>query len=440
MEQIDEIIGYKAEKERVEGIADILNNYEKYKEKGVRIPKGLLLSGPAGVGKTLFAHYIAKITKAKFFNFTPTRGRGAAMENAHKIKMLFEEAKKCTPCIIFVDEINNFLPSVNFTSDRNSDFLSTLLKALDGDGYEGILFIGACLDADDLPYPLLRSGRMDEHIVFDYPDCSTRAKIIEYYFSKIDLKLGFNSKALAYKTNGFVGADFKNLCNMASRIAIRRGQNEVQMEDVLDAIYTIKFKDIKRGKADDDKLEVAVHEVGHLVVGKILLSRSYDVTIDGYDYVDGITLPNDEDDDDDYDDDDYVLSMRKEKQYYNHQIAVSLAGKASTEIFLDKLSDGCRADIDKSLDIAEYMLETGLYGFKYVNLPNSYNKEDWSDKQRRLIEKKIESILNKNYRLARKVLVKNKDLVARLVDELKDKTVLIAEDSNEIFKEFGYES
>lgn len=430
-----EIIGYQAEKDRIEGIADVFVNREKYSEKGVNIPKGLLLSGPAGVGKTMFATYLAKLAGATFLQFNPALGKGSQTENAQKLKMLFEEAKTKTPAIIFVDEIDNYLPQNDVFSDRKSDFLSALLKALDGEGYQDILFIGACVDNDCLPFPLLRSGRLDEQIVFTYPDCATRKKMIEYYYSLTKMKVDFDYKALAYKTAGFVGADIKNLVNMSSRIAVRRNQDTISFDDILESIYTIKYKDIRRKNHGDEKYEIAVHEVGHLVVGKVLMSQSYDVTIDGYDYIKGITSPSYDDDNDD--DDDWATSSEN-KETLNNEIAVSLAGKAATEMFLDKHIGGCYSDIKKSQSIIDYMLSSGLYGFKYIDIGDTSDRGYWSNRQKRLNEKKTLVILNNNYKIAKRILRRNKELVMRLVDELIDRTVLISEESDKIFKEYGF--
>ena len=122
------IIGYEAEKKRIEDIANILKNFGSFKKRGIQIPKGLLLSGPAGVGKTMFAKHLAELSGAYFLSFSPATGQDSNQENAQKIKMLFEEAKTKTPSIVFVDELNSYLPSSYFDSDRTNDFLATLLK------------------------------------------------------------------------------------------------------------------------------------------------------------------------------------------------------------------------------------------------------------------------------------------------------------------------
>lgn len=433
---MENIVGYEAEKKRIEDIADVFKNSQKYKEKGIYVPKGLVLSGPAGVGKTMFAHYLAELSQARLFSFSPAIGKHAARENAQKIKTLFEEAKMSIPSIVFVDEVNNYLPSSFFESDRTKDFMATLLKALDGDGYEGIMFIGTCIDTRDIPSPVLRSGRVDEHIVLSKPDLKTRKAMIDYYLSKIDIKHDFDTKALAYKTSGLVGADIKNLVNMTARIAISSGKGKITISDCLESIYTIRCKDIKRENHSNDQELVAIHEIGHLIVGKILLGNSCDVTIDNYDYIKGMVCPNEEDDDDD-DDDKGNLVVAHDKEFYLNQIATLLGGKAAEDIYIGSSSSGCSEDIDRCLDIVEDLTESGMLGFDFINLQNTERKTDWSEKHKRRLERKTESIFKESYKAACKILKACPSLLKELVEALIDKTVLVAEDSDEIFKKYG---
>ena len=432
---MENIVGYEAEKKRIEDIANILKKHDYYKKKGIYIPKGLLLSGPAGVGKTMLAHYLIDLSGAKLFSFSPSACQDNSKENAHKLKDLFEEAKKECPSIVFVDELNSYLPSQYFDSDRTNDFLSTLLKALDGDGYEGIMFDATCIDSDDIPSQALRSGRIDEHIVLSKPDLKTRKAIIEHYLSKIDFEYEVDTKTLAYKTSGFVGADIKNLVNMASRIAIGNEKEKITANDFFESIYSIRLKDIKRQNGNDDQQRIAIHEVGHLIIGKYLLGCSYDVTIDNYDYIKGIVMPLDDKDEDE--DNRNQSPDTHSKLFYYYQIVTSLGGKAAEELYFDSPSSGCSADLDKCLDIIDHLAETGMLGFNYVNLANTSRKDYWSEKQRRLVEKKTKAILKKAYKLAQRILKQCPTLMKELVKLLLEKTVLVAEDSDAVFEEYG---
>ena len=427
------IIGYEAEKKRIEDIANILKNSTSFKKKGIQIPKGLLLSGPAGVGKTMFAKYLAELSGANFYSFSPSTNKNSNQENAHKIKSLFEEAKVKTPSIVFVDELNSYLPNSFFDSDRTNDFLATLLKALDGDGYEGIMFIGTCIDSEYVPSQVLRSGRIDEHIVLSKPDLKTRKAMFEYYLSKIDIKYEVDIKTLAYKTSGLVGADIKNIVNMTSRTAVSNNKNIVTIDDFLESIYSIRFKDIKRNNNEDSQNRIAIHEIGHLVLGKYLLGCSYDVTIDSYDYIKGVVTPVDKDDDDES-----AQNIDTHcKTYFYCQIITSLGGKAAEELYLGSSSSGCYEDINKCLDLIEHLAETGMLGFNFINLSNSDDRREWSERQKRAFERKTKSILKKSYKTALKILKRYPDLIKELVDLLLDKTVLIAEDSDSVFKKYG---
>ena len=375
---METIIGYEIEKNRIEEIADVFKNKEKYQQEGITIPKGLMLTGPAGVGKTMFAKYLAKVSGAKFYVFSPSSEEDAGLENATKLKKIFEEAKNHTPSIVFVDELDNYMPDDYFRSDRNSDFLATILKALDGDGYEGIMFVGACIHLGSIPDQVIRSGRVDESIVLSRPNLDVRSKMISYYLSKIKLNYSFDINKLANKTSGFVGADIKNLVNMTCRSALRKNKNDLSIDDFIESIYTIRHKDIKRDNDENEKFQVAVHEVGHLIVGRILLKQSFDVTIDSYDYIKGMVVSLDNDDD----------VMTDNEDYFINEITTSLGGKAAEEICFGHTTTGCYSDIKKALKIIDCMLQCGMRGFKYVDLALSDERTDWSDKQTRKVEKK----------------------------------------------------
>ena len=423
---MNKIIGYEIEKKRIEEIADVLKNHEKYQQRGITIPKGLLLSGPAGVGKTMFAKYLAEMSSAAFFNFSPSSGDDTSLENAAKLKKLFEEAKKHTPSIVFVDELDNYLPDYYFNSDRNRDFLATILKALDGDGYEGIMFVGACIDYRDIPSQVIRSGRIDESIILFRPNIETRREMINYYLSKVDLKVDFDIRILANRTSGFVGADIKNLVNMTSRIAVRTNRTSLTLDDFIESIYTIRHKDIKKDNDEHEKYQIALHEIGHLIVGRVLLHRSFDVTIDSYDYIKGMVVSLDDDSTD-----------VDNKDYYINQITTSLGGKAAEDICLKSSTSGCYSDINKAIRIIENMFQCGMCGFQYLDFALSDDRCDWSQKQVLKVEKKTKQILDKCYKLAKVIIRHHLSLVYELADILMDKTVMVAEESDAIFKDYG---
>ena len=422
------IIGYEIEKKRIEEIADVLKNHEKYQQKGIAIPKGLLLSGPAGVGKTMFAKYLAELSGARFYAFSPSSGENAHLENATKLKLLFEEAKSHIPSIVFVDELDNYLPDTFFpATDRKSDFLATILKALDGEGYEGIMFIGACIHYGDIPSQVVRSGRIDESIILFRPDLETRRKMLEHYLSKVVIDIDFDLTILAHKTSGFVGADIKNLINMTSRIGIHMNKSVLSINDFIESIYTIRHKDIKRENSEEEKYQVAVHEIGHLIVGKVLLNQSYDVTIDNYDYIKGMTVSLDDDD---------SLDV-KDRDYYLSQIAVSLGGKAAEELFFNCSTSGCYSDIEKAKDIVENMFDCGMLGLKYTEYANSNDRSEWSDKQKRKLERKAEKVFKQCYRLAKTIVKHHYVILEEFANLLMDKTIIVAEESNIIFEQYG---
>lgn len=431
---MENIIGYELEKERIKGLADVLKNHNKYKEKGIYIPKGLLLTGPAGVGKTLFAKYLAELSGARLYVFTPSAEDDSNLKNSQKLKKLFEKAKANTPAIIFVDEFDNYMPDDYFDSDERSDFLAATLKALDGEGYEGIMFVSACIHREDIPSEVLRSGRIDEHITLGKPDINTRRQIIEYYESKIDLEFHVDSNVIAYKTPGFVGADIKNLVNMVSRIAVNSDKTFVTLDDFLESIYSIENKDIKRpNKNKREKLLCAVHEIGHLLIGKILLKCSYDVTVDSYDYVKGMTSLVEQ-----YDEDsgEYFTMNTETKKHYLDLITITLGGMAAEKMIF-KTASGSQYDINKCVRTLKESFKDGHFGMKFMDISNFDNREDWSEKRKKLVDRKTLKILKYCYKKAISIIKKNKTLFSELVNLLMDKTVLISEESDKIFAKYG---
>ena len=424
---MNEIIGYEIEKSRIEEIADVFKNKEKYQQKGIAIPKGLMLTGPAGVGKTMFAKYLAKISGATLFVFSPSTDENANLENAAKLKKLYEVAKHHTPAIVFVDELDEYMPDDYFRTDRNSDFLATILQALDGDGYEGIMFVGACIHISSIPQQVIRSGRVDESIVLSRPNLETRGKMISYYLSKIHIGYSFDVSKLANKTSGFVGADIKNLVNITCRSAIQKNKSDLSIDDFIEPIYTIRHKDIKRENDDSEKYKVAVHEIGHLIVGRILLEQSFDVTIDSYDYIKGMIVSLDDDND----------TIVDNKENFIYEIATSLGGKAAEEICFGYTTTGCYSDIKKALKIIDCMLQCGMCGFGYIDLALTDERTDWSDKHTKKVEKKTIQIMNKCYKLAKRIIKQNLPVVKEFVGLLIDKTVIVAEESNTLFEKYG---
>lgn len=431
---MENIIGYELEKERIKGLADVLKNHSKYKEKGIYIPKGLLLTGPAGVGKTMFAKYLAELSEAKLFIFTPSAEVDSDLKNSQKIKKLFEKAKDSPPAIIFVDEFDNYMPDDYFDSDERSDFLAATLKALDGEGYEGIMFVAACIHRDDLPSEVLRSGRIDEHITLSKPDIKTRKQIIEYYESKINSDFKVDPNIIACKTPGFVGADIKNLVNMVSRIAVNLNNSFVTLDDFLESIYSIENKDIKRpNKNKHEKLLCAVHEIGHLLIGKMLLKCSYDVTVDSYDYVKGMTSIVEQ-----YDEDsgEYFTMNTETKKYYLNVITITLGGMAAEKMIF-KTASGSQYDINKCVRTLKESFKDGHFGMKFMDISNFDNREDWSEKRKRLVDRMTLKTLKYCYKKATKIIKTNKALFSELVNLLMDKTVLISEESDQIFAKYG---
>ena len=220
---LKDIAGYELEKEKLKEIIYMFKNYQNYKEKGVLLSKGLILSGDPGVGKTLFAQVLANEINAPFYYID-----GSKMDNffgVYKVNKLFKKAYKHAPAVIFIDELNSFIGDYDYESDYTNRNLSTLLKLIDGiDKKEGVFVIGATSDKDSLDKAILRSGRMDKHICLNSPDLKSRIAIFNYYLSKVDVETDkIDINYLMNLAEGFTGADIKTLINESALEALYNG-------------------------------------------------------------------------------------------------------------------------------------------------------------------------------------------------------------------------
>ncbi len=297
-----DIAGYADEKEELKQIIDMLQNFDRYKEQGIYLSKGMILSGAPGVGKTLFAKVLASEANVPFFHFD---GTSYSENNAtKKLKEVFKEAIKRAPSIIFIDELNAFVGDYDSDDNYTRRNLSTLLKLIDGiNGSTGVFVVGASSDRDNLDPAVYRSGRMDKYICLNYPDAVSRAEIIDHYFaqSSIDLS-GVNKWFIVAKTAGLNGADIKTVVNETLLECVYKGEKPTN-EIFFQHIIKIADKDLARRSEDSDAYLYGLHDIGHLIVANELLEAYSELSVEYANNLFGRTsmcfMFSDDDEDDD---------------------------------------------------------------------------------------------------------------------------------------------
>ena len=355
-----EVAGAKEEKEELEEIVDFLREPRKYIEMGARIPKGVLLFGPPGTGKTLLAKAVAGEAGVPFFSISGSDfvemfvGVGAS-----RVRDLFNEAKKNSPCIIFIDEIDavgrHRGAGLGGGHDEREQTLNQLLVEMDGFGVnEGIIIIAATNRPDILDPALLRPGRFDRQIIVGAPDVKGREEILKIHVKNKPLSEEIKLDVLAKRTPGFTGADLENLTNEASLLAVRRGKKFITMNEMEEAITRVLAGPEKKSKIRTEKTNklTAYHEAGHAVVSRLLdkYDKVHEISIIPRGMAGGYTmhLPDE--------DKDYISKSDLEKDMIS-----LLGGRVAEKLVLGDISTGAKNDIDRVSNIARKMvMEYGM--------------------------------------------------------------------------------
>ncbi|MEG1442486.1 MAG: ATP-dependent zinc metalloprotease FtsH, partial [Oscillospiraceae bacterium] len=347
-----DVAGADEEKEELKEIVDFLKSPERYRELGARIPKGVLLVGPPGTGKTLLAKAVAGEADVPFFSISGSDfvemfvGVGAS-----RVRDLFENAKKNSPCIIFIDEIDavgrHRGAGLGGGHDEREQTLNQLLVEMDGFGVnEGVIIIAATNRADILDPALLRPGRFDRQVLVDAPDVIGREAILEVHSKGKPLGKDVDLAVLAKTTVGFTGADLENLMNEAALLAARHGKSEISMFDLEESIMKVIAGPEKKNRkiTEHERKLTAFHEAGHAVVSKMLPTqdRVHQVSIIPRGRAGG-----------------YTLSLPKDDTFFNsktemiEEIIALLGGRVAEELTLDDISTGASNDLDRATKIAK---------------------------------------------------------------------------------------
>ena len=437
-----DVAGVEEAKEELAEIIEFLKDTQRFQRLGGRIPRGVLLIGPPGSGKTLLARAISGEANVPFFSISGSDfvemfvGVGAS-----RVRDLFEQGKKNAPCLIFIDEIDavgrHRGAGLGGGHDEREQTLNALLVEMDGfEGNEGVIILAATNRPDVLDPALLRPGRFDRQVVVDRPDVRGRSAILRVHTRNLPLSEDVDLDVIARGTPGFTGADLENLANEAAIYAARGHKNKVDMEDFEEAKDKVLMGRERRSLilSDEEKRNTAYHEAGHATVASALENTDplHKVTIIPRGQALGLTQTLPEDDKHNY-----------TKEFLEDQLAFAMGGRAAEEIFLKHLTTGAGNDIDRATKLARRMVCD--WGMSDELGPLSFGKQDEhiflgreiaqarevSERTAEQIDNEVKRIVMRNYERAKKVIVNNKDKVKLIAETLLEREVL---DGSEIEK------
>ena len=440
-----DVAGIEEAKEEVQEIIAFLKDPQRFQKLGGKIPKGVMLVGPPGSGKTLLARAIAGEAGVPFFSISGSDfvemfvGVGAS-----RVRDLFDQAKKSSPCIIFIDEIDavgrHRGAGLGGGHDEREQTLNQLLVELDGfDPNEGIIVLASTNRPDVLDPALLRPGRFDRQVVVPHPDVKGRLEIIKVHIKKIPLDDNVKLEVLARGTPGFSGADLANLINEAALNAARQSKTKVEMIDFEDAKDKVMMGKERKSMilSEDEKNNTAHHEAGHALVAKLTPGTDplHKVSIIPRGMALGITqqLPID---------DRYTYS----REYILNTLAVLLGGRAAEEIALGHMTTGAGNDLQRATDLARKMVcEWGMsdklgpltFGKREEQIflgKEIMKHKDYSEKTAEEIDEEVKAIIAERYAYSKNLLSKNKNILLKLAQSLRDKETLDSEEIEAIIQ------
>ena len=410
------IAGYEKEVAQLEQMKGFLHGLNKYSEKGIHIPKGILLYGPPGVGKTVMAKSIADAE----INMVELRAADCTKGNSEKfIQAAFGKAKEKTPCLLLIDEFDKIAGmNHDFYMEMNDKAMKVLLQELDGlKDNCGVLVVATCNDINMLGPALVRSGRFDRIFQINPPSLEDRRKILELYFSKVQLEMDFDLDYIARMTTGYTGAQLESLVNEAGIIAIERDFGKIDFNCIQTAMNRSAFHGIEGEIKESEKHLVAVHEAGHAVIALYLKPDSLsNATIIPQGNSKGHTRLMEVDD---------VFYSKRENDL--EDIMIALGGRVAEMIEFGKASCGCSEDIRQAVAILDYLIvQGGIFGYEYVMSP-ARGMLVSSKQNEKAVDKRIE-VLNELDENVRKIINEHKETFNKIISGLEDKHMLSREE------------
>ena len=434
-----DVAGLEGAKEEVQEIVDFLKNPKKYTVLGGKIPKGALLVGSPGTGKTLLAKAVAGEAKVPFFSLSGSDfvemfvGVGAS-----RVRDLFKQAKDKSPSIIFIDEIDAIgrargKSNITGSNDERENTLNQLLTEMDGFGTNtNVIVIAATNRADVLDKALMRAGRFDRQIYVDLPDLNERREIFKVHLKPLKAIKTLDVDFLARQTPGFSGADIANVCNEAALIAARKNKKTVGKQDFLDAVDRIIGGLEKKNKiiTPEEKKTIAFHEAGHAIVSWLLEHAAPLVKVTivprGQSLGAAWYLPEER-------------QIVRTEQILDEMCA-ALGGRAAEKVIFDKISTGALSDLEKVTRqaramVSVYGLNDKLGNITYYDSSGQaeYNfTKPYSEETAQKIDREISEIIEKQYDRAIQLLASSKDKLIQLADRLLEKEVIFKDDLEKI--------
>ena len=442
--KFSDVAGADEEKAELQELVEFLKNPNKFIKLGARIPKGVLLVGRPGTGKTLLAKAVAGEAGVPFFSISGSDfvelyvGVGAS-----RVRDLFEQAKKNRPCIVFIDEIDAVGrkrgAGMGGGHDEREQTLNQLLVEMDGFGKnDGVIMIAATNRPDILDPALLRPGRFDRQVVVDLPDARGREAILQVHSRKKPLAPDVDFKSIAKNTVGYSGADLENLMNEAAIMAAKRNHSMIDLSDIEDANLKVMMGAEKKSRiiTENERRLTAYHEAGHAVLTKLVGKNStvHKVSIIPRGRAGGFTMSTP--------DEDNIYASKNEML---DQIIIMLAGRAAEELTMDDISTGASNDIERATNIARQMVKK--YGMSDIIGPVSYDEggevfigrdfghsKNYSEKTAAEIDDEVRNILIKQYNRTTELLEGYMDILKKLAELLLEKETVNGSEFESLFE------
>jgi len=438
-----DVAGCDEAKEEVYELVDFLKDPQKFQKLGGRIPHGVLLVGPPGTGKTLLARAIAGEAKVPFFSISGSDfvemfvGVGAS-----RVRDMFENAKKNSPCIIFIDEIDavgrHRGAGMGGGNDEREQTLNQMLVEMDGfESNSGVIVVAATNRSDVLDKALLRPGRFDRQVHVGLPDIRGREQILQVHMRKVPIDPDVNAAVLARGTPGFSGADLANLVNESALFAARRNKRAVDMKDFEDAKDKIYMGPERKSAVmrEEERRNTAYHESGHAVVAKVLPKADpvHKVTIMPRGMALGVTWQLPEFD---------RVNLYKDRML--EELAILFGGRAAEEVFLHSMSTGASNDFERATKMARdmvtrYGMSDSLGTMVYVDTESESifgrnSTKTVSELTQQKVDAEIRMLIDSQYALAKSILEQNRDKVEAMVTALLEWETIDAEQINDIME------
>ncbi len=441
-----DVAGCDEAKEEVSEVVDFLKDPKKFQKIGGKIPKGLLMVGPPGTGKTMLARAVAGEADVPFFTISGSDfvemfvGVGAA-----RVRDMFEQGRKNAPCLMFIDEIDAVGrqrgAGLGGGNDEREQTLNSLLVEMDGfDGHEGVIIIAATNRPDVLDNALLRPGRFDRQITIDVPDLDGREAILKVHAKKIKLSKEVDLRRIARATTGFAGADLANLLNESALLAARYNRKEVSMAELEEAHDKIRFGRERRKLMDDeDKKATAYHEAGHAILQVLLKSKKlklHKVTILPRGRALGMAMFTPTKD---------ILGQNRSEVL--DRICVTMGGRIGEELLTGEYSTGAQMDIKQATEMARHMVcdwgmsDLGMVAYgdnqDHIFLGKEITRnQNFSEETAKKIDQAIHDINQDQFDRAKSLIMENKDALVTLAESLLEHETLDGVHVEEIL-EFG---